>query len=60
MQQKVEFLRQQWGDAITGISEITAAGSTGDVWYTLGGQRLDRKPTLKGIYIRNSKKVIVD
>jgi hypothetical protein len=30
------------------------------VWYTLGGQRLDRKPTLKGIYIRNSKKVIVD
>ncbi len=60
MQQKVEFLRQQWGDAITGISEITAAGSTGDVWYTLGGQRLDRKPTQKGIYIRNSKKVIVD
>ena len=60
MHQKVEFLRQQWGDAITGISEITAADSTRDVWYTLGGQRLDRKPTQKGIYIRNSKKVIVD
>ena len=60
MQQKVEFLRQQWGDAITGISEITTASSNSDTWYTLGGQRLDRKPTLKGIYIRNSKKVIVD
>lgn len=30
-----------------------------NVWYTLGGQRLTSKPTKRGIYINNKKKVII-
>lgn len=32
---------------------------SGDTWYTLQGIRLAEKPTLKGIYIHNGKKVVV-
>ena len=31
----------------------------GDNWYTLDGRRLSAKPTTKGIYIYNNKKVII-
>ena len=30
-----------------------------DSWYTLNGQKLNKKPTRKGIYIQNGKKLIV-
>jgi hypothetical protein len=30
-----------------------------DAWYTLDGRRLSGKPTQKGIYINNSKKVVI-
>ena len=30
-----------------------------DNWYTLDGLQLQSKPTAKGIYINNSKKVII-
>ena len=48
---------------ITGIGEIDT--TTGEVsfdseaWYTLDGVRLSGKPTKKGLYINNGKKVIV-
>ena len=42
---------------ISGIAETT--GAQADVWYTLGGQRLQGKPSTKGLYIVNGKKVIV-
>ena len=31
----------------------------GDAWYTLDGRRMEGKPSTKGIYINNNKKVII-
>ena len=48
---------------ITGIGEIDT--TTGEVsfdseaWYTLDGIRLSGKPSTKGIYINNGKKVVI-
>ena len=49
--------------------EVTAIGSlqtkTGEVtfdkdaWYSLDGRRIEGKPTVKGIYVNNGKKVII-
>ena len=30
-----------------------------DVWYTLDGRKLDGKPTQKGMYIHNGKKIVI-
>ena len=30
-----------------------------DIWYTIGGQKLHKKPTRKGIYLQNGKKVVI-
>ena len=51
---------------ITGIVEIkndtpnsnTTAAKTDDRWYSIDGRRID-KPTQKGIYIRNRKKIVI-
>ena len=32
---------------------------TSDTWYTLNGQKLNKKPTRKGIYMQNGKKVVI-
>ena len=50
-----------FGDEATGItlvngSETRMSGS--DAWYTIDGRRLNCKPTAKGLYIYNGKKVI--
>ena len=47
--------------------QVTAIGTlhtqTGEVtldgWYTLGGTRLSGKPTRKGIYVNNGRKVVI-
>jgi hypothetical protein len=44
-------------DSTTGISRF-AAEAGNDTWYNLSGQRID-KPTKKGLYIKNGKKVIL-
>lgn len=31
-----------------------------DVWYTLDGRKLDGKPTKKGLYIHNGKKLVIN
>ena len=48
-------------DEVTSIGEIdTRTGEiTFDGWYTLDGVRLDSKPTQKGVYINNGKKVAI-
>lgn len=47
-------------DNITGITDLHQSTRTdSNVWYTLEGQRLQSKPTAKGLYIHNGKKVIV-
>ena len=43
----------------TGIDDIPQTSENADgQWYTFDGQRLQGKPTKKGIYIHNGKKVI--
>ena len=58
-------------DETTGIispaemAEITDCNATlskremAGAWYTLAGRKLDAKPTTKGVYIRNGRKIIV-
>ena len=44
----------------TGIHDITtASGKASKVWYSLDGRRLSSKPSKKGVYINNGKKVLV-
>ncbi len=47
----------------TGINEIVNSESSDstslDAWYTLDGRRLDTKPTAKGVYIRNGRKIVI-
>ena len=47
-----------YGNA-TGISVIKANAQAADSWYTIGGTRLSGKPTQKGVYIHQGKKVVV-
>jgi hypothetical protein len=42
-----------------GTLDTTTGQLSTDGWYTLGGRRLEAKPTAKGIYIHNGKKVII-
>lgn len=48
------------GDDTTAIMEIIqpAASGTGD-WYSLDGRKLSAKPTQKGVYIQNGKKIVI-
>ena len=47
----------------TGIVSTTNytnfTNSAGAGWYTIGGRKLSGKPTTKGIYINNGKKVVI-
>ena len=47
-------------DVPTSIVWISDDGSKkSDVWYTLDGRKLSSKPTAKGLYINNGKKIII-
>ena len=45
-------------DESTGIT-TTNYTNPSDAWYTIDGQLLNGKPTQKGIYINNGKKVVI-
>ena len=48
-------------DQATGIESLTPALSEGEgAWYSLDGKKLQQKPTKKGIYIVNGKKMVVN
>lgn len=52
----------QWIDNATptGIKTMKdVRGPMSDVWYTIDGRRLSGKPTQKGLYIVNGKKVVI-
>ena len=53
-----------FGDDETSISEEfivrSEKSATATGWYTLDGRRLSGKPTVRGIYISNGKKVVVE
>ena len=42
-----------------GISSAVMDTEAGSAWYSLDGLRLNRKPTAKGLYIRNHKKIVI-
>ena len=44
---------------VTGIREIKNETKGNDRWYSLDGRELKSQPTMKGIYIKNGKKVVV-
>ena len=47
-------------DGTTGIMEILQpVGSDAGAWYSLDGRKLDAKPTKKGVYIQNGKKIVI-
>jgi hypothetical protein len=39
---------------VKGVKEVK-----NDAWYDMSGRRLDGKPTAKGFYINNGKKIVV-
>lgn len=55
-------LRIAWGNS-TGIETVRSEGLTvndqSDRWYTLDGRCLIGKPTTKGLYIVNGKKIVI-
>jgi len=51
-----------FGDESTGIISVHDSGfmiNGFDEWYSLDGRKLDRKPTLRGIYINKGNKIII-
>ena len=44
---------------VTGIKDIKTSQGVKDAWYTLDGRCLNSKPTTKGLYIQNGKKILV-
>ena len=59
----VRAFKLNFGDETTGISEELRVKSeefaTAVGWYTLDGRRLSGKPTVKGLYINNGRKVVI-
>lgn len=51
-------LRIVFGNEATGIGSVLNR-SAADEWYDLSGRKLTRKPTVKGVYILNGRKVVV-
>ena len=47
------------GSEVTAIRSIEVSPETKSHWYTLDGKRLSGKPTQKGIYVYNGRKVVV-
>lgn len=46
-------------DETTKIDEIMSHSQFPNDWYTIGGQKLVKTPTVKGIYIQNGHKVVI-
>ena len=50
------------GEQATGISLsslLSPLSSNENTWYSLDGRRLTGKPTQKGVYINNGRKVVI-
>ena len=59
-----KLVKLWWGNEepspiATAISEATQNKNQGNDWFSLDGQKLNGRPTQKGIYIRNGRKVIL-
>ena len=59
----VRGIMLNFDDGTTGIQEVIGVNEVGEVsddsWYSLDGRRLSGRPTAKGLYIVNGKKIII-
>ena len=56
----IKSMVMDFGEEETGVASMEEGrGLMDDGWYTLQGVKLDAKPSVKGIYIYNGKKVAV-
>lgn len=55
----VRVVYKEGNGSETFIRNISNTTSAKDTWYTIDGRQLEKKPTKKGIYIHNNKKVFV-
>ena len=47
-------------DDATGINDVKTNSKThSESWYTLDGRKLNGKPTVKGMYIKGGRKVVI-
>ena len=44
---------------VTGIGVIDNGQRTSGDWYDLNGRKLEGRPTKKGVYINNGRKVVI-
>ena len=51
--------QNQENEETTGVRPIDNGQLTIENWYTLNGRKLDKKPTKKGVYILNGRKVVI-
>ena len=60
-QAKVRAFSLSFGDdEATGIISVPADPSAStDAWYSLDGVRLNGKPTQRGVYINNGRKIVI-
>lgn len=50
------------GDTTTTLKEVKDGSPEelkSDAWYDLSGRKLDGKPTAKGVYVNNNRKVVI-
>ena len=48
-----------FNDETTGIGHNRREAITSNSWYTLDGRKLDKKPTAKGVYVKEGRKVVI-
>jgi len=53
------FVLNFGGDAATGIVDTGISNSLQPTWYTIDGRMLNGKPTSKGVYIYNGRKIVI-
>jgi hypothetical protein len=56
--QQARTLTIVFSDA-TAIGAVSKTGTDDNSWYDLNGRKLDKKPTRKGVYIQNGRKVVI-
>jgi surface protein len=56
--ERIKALFENVDDIITGVSPIEETGEEAEAVYTIGGMKLNGKPTKPGLYIVNGKKVL--
>ena len=44
---------------VTSVIQLQLDDDTNGYWYALDGRRLTSKPTRKGVYLHNGKKIVI-